>query len=989
MIEADFPNDAASDAEPRRRRSTFTPPSQESEVPLNLGESAQAVAQPSPGSADHDGQPAPAQPMNTEPPAPATPPAVPAQQPGNPPPPVAQPATGQPAQPPIPPASTGTPPGVTPPSVDPSGAPMTAQPPAPAPSAGTPQWPGNTVTNGPGPGGQLESPASPPQWSTPQPSMPSPTQSGWDESVLLPPERRSLSDQEIMAQMGGAGSDTGALIAALQEQMELRRREDAEFDSWQALIRQSYPEDEAIDIVVQGRARFEGIPVDQVPRPEATVVAAEPNVADPGVAEPHPPTADVSSPPVEPSATGEGVSVGSDTSEAFGSVPTAPVVDGAATSGAQPVDAAVSEPVAGDSPDNPTEATEVTEDQVADSVEDPEPAQSEPIVLPRFGQAQETLAVDGVGENVDEDQDDPDRLATGSFEKVLVDPDAVTPPTDAWPLAGFLTHPADSTSDDAAGVAESEQEWVEQVVAVESVTVTQDDQSVSVTVEAEQTVSIREALATKPQPEIPLENLEPQVAKRFGFDHVGIEPTPDNLRSDRVSQLLWAWWALGTPLPLVLVGVWLVETGLNVSQAILATTIGALIAALPLVIGTLQGSRSGLPTLISSRAAYGIAGNVIPATFMVVVRLAVATLVIWSAAWFATGVLVESNYWNGEPALIQVILAAVFALGAAGIAIAGRGVITIGLWVAAGLGVFGVIGVFLVGLEPLSTQAFSLPGASTSVVLAGVATVLSILLVFWAHFGGDIARFQSASGGAGGPSLAAVAAVIPVVGIVAWGALLGASGDSLRQALLADIFDTLLADAPLWYPIPAIVVGTLPLIAIGGLAVHSSGYAVASLGMKVPRYAAATIAGGLVALGVIGLVVFAPDMGGSLIDFALLAGVAVGAFVGGYTGEVLTRRVHLDPRLLVATSGSFPGFRVAPVLGFVASLGLGWGLITVDTAWMSFVGYLVGPLGQLGLVDLGGWQLGPLVALVLSLIVSLFAGIRGGVSISKRSSGGQ
>lgn len=781
--------DDAPDNEAPRRRSTYSPPSEEADVPLNLGETGQdqtTPAAPSPNSV-----------------APVTPPPL-----------------------------------VTPPATPPAASPLS--PPA-ASSA-----------------------------------------SGPAKDYLPPPVRRSLSDQDIMAQMGEPGSDTAELIGAFQEQMELRKREDEEFDSWEALIRQSYPEDEAEGIVRQGRADFEGVDISELPPPVASAAAAPAPEPEPGL----------------------------------------------------------------DVPESLTE----------------EAPQSEPIVLPRLGRAPEESPVE-----------ETEPVSDGSFEAVLHDEQAQSPPTNAWPLA-------EPTPDqESEVVVEVEQSYMR----VDEVTVTGDGMVTDVSAESHEVLSVKEVLQTKDTPEVPLADLEPEVHQAFGFDDVGAEPTPQNQRADSLLQLLWAWWAIGTPIPLLLLGTWLVSSGLNVTQALLAAAGGAAVAALPVVIATVQGSRLGLPTLVTSRAVFGMVGNIIPSILMVLIRVSVAALVMWAAAWMATGVLVESNYWNGEPALMLVILAAVFALTASGLAVAGRSIIRVTLWVSAALALLGLIGIVLVSLPVIQSSPGVVTAGDPGAVVAGLSVVMAALMLFWSHFGGDLARFQRPGVGGAGSAVSAVAAVIPVVVLLALGALAGASSPEFTQALFADPFDALLDDAPLWYPIPAIVVGALPLIGISSLALHSSGYALMSAGVKVPRYLASTIVSAVAALLAISLVVFVLDMGAILVPMILLLGVVAAAWVGSYTGEVLTRRVYLDPRVIAGMSGDFPRFRIAPVLGFVGAIGLGWGLIQSATAWLGWTGYLLGPLQQVG-VDLAGWNAGPLVALAVALVVSLFAGIQGGVVTTDR-----
>jgi len=931
MIEADFPDDERSD-DGVKRRSTFTPPAQDAEVPVNLGEGAVALPPESPQLMADTTRASQSSQSETPPPGPS--PATDAVADSSPFAPSSAPQWNAPSNPQVTPQ--------TPPPM------ASAQAPAPLAQPVEPK----------------ETSSAPPQPIPPQPGAPQ-ASSGWDDAVLAPPERRSLSDQEIMASMGEEGTETGALINALQEQMDLRKREDSEFEGWEALIRQSFPEDEAEDIVLRGRAQFEGVPVESLTpqSPPAPAASAPPEVPAQSQAEPVSPASNT------------------DNSSTPASEATPELVE------PQPEIGAASEPVASE----PVES---------------EPVESEPIILPRWGgvTADEELPDDGPQQDLESESNHAQEQSAGgqgSFEQILVDPDAVTPPTNAWPLAEVLDQPepaqresevtlleelADQAGEGepAAGVSDSQSSEIESQPRPE--TTLSDASGDTASAATQQPVSVQQALATKPVTEVPFQDLGAQPSSRFGFDHVGAEPTADNVRTDKATQLLWVWWALGTPLPVVLLGVWLIDTGLSVGQAVVVGGVGALLAAIPLVLGTLKGAQSGLPTLVSSRAAFGMVGNIVPAVLMVLIRIFVATVVLWAASWMATGVLVESNYWNGEPALMQVILGAFFALAAAGLAIAGRGWVTVALWSAAGMGLLGAIGLFLATLDQLSGEAFRRADGALSTMVAGTAVVMSVLVVFWAHFGGDIARFQRNRSGPAGPSVAAVAAVIPIVGLIAWGALLGGSGDENRSLLFSDFFDTALGDAPGWYPIPALILGALPLVAIAALSVHSSGYAVLSLGIRIPRYAAATLVGALAALGVIALIVFAPDFHNWLIDVALVAGVLSAAWVGIFAGEVVTRRVYLDPRVLAGTSGDFPGFRVAPVLGFIGAIALGLGLLNLDTLWLQGVGYLLGPFQQWGLSDLSGWQLGPFVALIAGFVVAALAGIRGGVHTSERRS---
>jgi len=703
-------------------------------------------------------------------------------------------------------------------------------------------------------------------------------------SIPPPPARSSLSDQEIFATLGHGGN-TEALMNALQEQVELRKIENEEFESWAELIRQSTDEDAAESTIAQARIEFGGYETGQIP-----IVEVDEEVSE--------------------------------------------------------------EPVA------------LVEPEAADDLAD--------FVLPRLGQApvEEDPAPAEVSVESVEEQPAP----LGEFEQVLSDEDAVSPPTNAWPLPSV----EQSTPEP---LVEPEPEPVQEPV-FSSPTPVEPEPAPEPELDVPQPVSAKEPAPSAEMPGVALtaEQMVFAPAKRLSFDHVGEEISPDNARSDKGLQLFWTWWAVGAPIVGVLLGAYLVDTGLNLVQAVIASILGVVVASLPVAVGTIVGIRTGLPTLVASRAAYGLAGNIIPAIVMTLVRILVAGVFIWSSAWMVSGILLESNYWNGDPAIIEVITGAIAVVATITLALIGRGMIQWTLWVSAGLATLGLIFVVVVTAPVMGSAALAGQGASTGALIAAVALVMSVFMITWAHFGTDLARFHRPYGTASGTSLAALGAVVPPILVLAWGAMLAASDAAFREALFADFFDTVLELAPEWYPIPAVLVLALPLIGLAALALHSAGYAVISLGVKMSRYVGVAIAGAIAALIALGIVVFIPGFTHYLSDLALITGVLVASVVGGISGEVLTRRVHLDARLLTGEAGNYYRWRIAPVIGFVVAADVGLGLVETDIPGLSWIGYHVGYLSMAG-IDVSGWQMGPLAALIVALAFNLFAGIKTGVEL--------
>ncbi len=714
-----------------------------------------------------------------------------------------------------------------------------------------------------------------------------PVVSSGTPAIPPPPARSSLSDQEIFAKLGHGGN-TEALMNALQEQVELRKIENEEFESWAALIRQSTDEDTAESAIAQARIEFGGYETGQIPIVEVDEVASDEPVV---LVEPVEDSADDLADFVLPR---------------LGHVP-------------------VEEP-----PTPEEESAEAPAEAVADEAAPP-----------------------------------------GEFEQVLSDEDAVSPPTNAWPL------PSVEQSEPQPLVEPEPEPVVEPVFsAVEPEPVAEPEPVVP------QPVSAQEPTPSAELPGVALtaEQMVFAPAKRLSFDHVGEEISPDNARSDKGLQLFWTWWAVGAPIVGVLLGAYLVDTGLSLIQALIASILGVAVASLPVVIGTIVGIRTGLPTLVASRAAYGLAGNIIPAIVMTLVRILVAGVFIWSSAWMASGILLESNYWNGDPAIIEVITGAIAVVATITLALIGRGMIQWTLWVSAGLATLGLIFVVVVTAPVLGSAAASGQGAPSGALIAGVALVMSVFMITWAHFGSDLARFHRPYGTANGTSLAALGALVPPILVLAWGALLAASDAAFREALFTDFFDAVLELAPEWYPIPAVLLFALPLMGLAALALHSAGYAVISLGAKMPRYVGVAVAGAIAALIAFGIVVFIPGFINYLPDLALVTGVMVASVVGGIAGEILTRRVHLDARLLTGEAGNYYRWRIAPVIGFVVAADVGLGLVETDIPGLDWIGYHVGYLSMAG-IDVSGWQMGPLAALVVALAFNLFAGIKTGVEL--------
>ena len=126
--------------------------------------------------------------------------------------------------------------------------------------------------------------------------------------------------------------------------------------------------------------------------------------------------------------------------------------------------------------------------------------------------------------------------------------------------------------------------------------------------------------------------------------------------------------------------------------------------------------------------------------------------------------------------------------------------------------------------------------------------------------------------------------------LLVFGLLLAGSSAELSEAIAADPIGALTTVLPTWFLVPFALVAVLGLVGGAVLDIYSSGLALLSAGLRVPRYVAAGIDGVLMILGAIYVVFFATDFLGPFQGFLITLGVPIAAWCGIFVAEVALRR---------------------------------------------------------------------------------------------------
>ena len=165
------------------------------------------------------------------------------------------------------------------------------------------------------------------------------------------------------------------------------------------------------------------------------------------------------------------------------------------------------------------------------------------------------------------------------------------------------------------------------------------------------------------------------------------------------------------------------------------------------------------------------------------------------------------------------------------------------------------------------------------------------------------------------------------------------------------------------------------LTLVGGavLDIYSSGLALLTLGVPVPRYVAALIDGTIMVLGTIYVVFVAGNFLPQFEGFLITLGVPIAAWCGIMLADIALRHRDYAEAELYSPAGRYGDIRLLPIGIVVVSTVIGWGLVTNGLAsWLTWQGYLLGPVGLGG--KTGAWafaNLGVLVALAIGFVVTL------------------
>lgn len=462
----------------------------------------------------------------------------------------------------------------------------------------------------------------------------------------------------------------------------------------------------------------------------------------------------------------------------------------------------------------------------------------------------------------------------------------------------------------------------------------------------------------------------------------GINVIADEERKGRPRDLFWPWFGANVSVLGLSYGAFVLGFGISFWQAVVVGIIGVVVSFLLCGFVAIAGKRGSAPTMILSRAAFGVRGNKLPSLISWLLTVGWETVLVILATLATAAVFGRLGWGSGDLVKIvaMLVVTALTILGG----VAGFDVIMkMQKWITIITGILTIAYIGLVAKHIDFSLVTSLPAGGITAVLGALVFVMTAFGLGWVNAAADYSRYlprkSSSKGVVGWTTFGG--ALAPII-LVLFGLLLAGSS-SKAPGPTADLITKIGADPigalaellPTWFLVIFVVVAVLGLVGGAVLDIYSSGLALLSLGVKVQRYVAALIDGTIMLAGTVAVVFFVSSGGfiGQFQGFLITLGVPVAAWAGVMLADILLRRQDYAEPELFERRGRYGDVQWDAVGLVVVGTALGWGLV-VNTAagWLTWQGYLLGVLNLGG--KTGAWaysNIGVLVALLVGFLGTL------------------
>src|ERR1700744_1907729 len=342
----------------------------------------------------------------------------------------------------------------------------------------------------------------------------------------------------------------------------------------------------------------------------------------------------------------------------------------------------------------------------------------------------------------------------------------------------------------------------------------------------------------------------------LGLETNGINVISEEERKGSPRSLFWPWFAANISVLGLSYGAYVLAFGISFWQACVAGLI--VIVGSFLLVGFIPvaGKRGSTPTLVLSRAAFGVQGNKLPALVSWVLNVG-WEIVLTVLATLATATVFSRLGWSSGDVtkVIAFLVITVLIVGSAALGL--DTIMRLQTVITVVTGILTVIYFILVADKIHWSTVSALHSGSAQAVIGATVLVITGFGLGWVNTGADYSRYlpRRTSGGAVVWWTTFGASVAPIF-LLGFGLLLAGSSTKLATSINTDPIGALATILPTWYLVPFVIVAVLGLVGGAVLDIYPSGLTRLAAGMRVPRGSARLIDGVLMYNGTFYVIFF-------------------------------------------------------------------------------------------------------------------------------------
>jgi purine-cytosine permease-like protein len=462
----------------------------------------------------------------------------------------------------------------------------------------------------------------------------------------------------------------------------------------------------------------------------------------------------------------------------------------------------------------------------------------------------------------------------------------------------------------------------------------------------------------------------------FEIEANGPNVIDESERTGKARSLFWPWAGANVSLLALSYGAFFLGFGISFAQATVAALIGTIGSFLLVGVSSLAGKRSNAPTMVLSRASFGVKGSRLPGALSYLIFVG-WEIVLVSLATLATGTVFARI--GGIDRNLALLLG--FTLAATLTVIGG----VLGFKVIMKLQKLLTISIvtmtlFYIALtiDNVSWKAVTeIPNGSFQGFVGAVIFAITGIGLGWVNAAADYSRYlpRSVSSQSVVGWTVLGASTVPVI-LVTYGAALSGSSETLSEAISMDPIGALTTLLPTWFLIPFAFVAILGLVGGAILNLYSSGLALVSIGVPIKRYQAAIIDAIIMFAGAIYIVWIADNFFYPFQGFLITLGVPVAVWSAIFVADVLLRKKAYSEQDLFNAEGIYGSVNKGSIALMICGSVIGWGFVTNTFApWLEWQGYFL---------ELIGGKDGPWAFSNVGVLFALMIGFFGHIVLSGR-----